>query len=82
MHLRNKIIAHLKKILVWLPEELEVNLTPYARQMWAECYARWRSETWPDEMFAAIVQRIPDVVLKIALIYAVLEKRKVTPKRC
>jgi hypothetical protein len=73
--LRSKIIAHLKDLLVWMPEELEVNLTPDARELWDEFYTRWRMETWPDEMFAAIVQRIPDVVLKIALIYAVLEKR-------
>jgi len=70
-----KVVAHASDVLLGLPDSLEVSMTGSARDLWAEFYVRWRSQVWPDEMFGALVQRIPDIALKIALIYAVLEKR-------
>ncbi|OGG47824.1 MAG: hypothetical protein A3F84_12845 [Candidatus Handelsmanbacteria bacterium RIFCSPLOWO2_12_FULL_64_10] len=70
-----KVIAHISDVLLWLPDSLEVTMTGSARDLWSEFYVRWKSQVWPDEMFGALVQRIPDITLKIALIYAVLEKR-------
>ncbi|MDA0710554.1 MAG: DUF3987 domain-containing protein [bacterium] len=72
---QTRIVSHLAEVDAWLPNELEVTLTGEARELWAEFYTRWNKLTWPDELFSAIVQRIPDVALKIALLYAVLEKR-------
>ena len=69
-------MSHLAEVDAWLPTQLEVTLTGEARELWAEFYTRWHKLTWPDELFSAIVQRIPDVTLKIALLYAVLEKRR------
>ena len=73
--LKQKISSHLVDVMAWLPDRFEVTLTDDARQLWSEFYTRWHSTQWPDELLGAIVQRIPDLVLKVALIYAVLEKR-------
>ena len=73
--LMEKVVSRTGDMLLWLPESPEVTLTEPAWDLWSEFYVRWKSQVWPDEMFGALVQRIPDITLKIALIYAVLEKR-------
>jgi len=75
--LGQKVEAHLCDMLAWLPDEMEVELHESAKHLWRDFYTRWRSLAWSDEVVAAIVQRIPDITLKIALIYALLEKQSV-----
>jgi len=73
---KDRIITHLRDIQSWLPEQgIRMELTQPARELWTEFYTRWHALPWPDELLAAIVQRIPDIVLKIAVIYAALEKQ-------
>ncbi|GEM_PF-1131772 len=74
--LMEKVVSHIGDVLLWLPDSLEVTLTGPARDLWAEFYTRWKGQTWPDETLGAVLQRIPDITLKVALIYAVLEKRR------
>lgn len=74
--LQDRIIARLSDLQAWLPDQgLRLELTSPARELWVEFYTRWHSLSWPDELLAAILQRIPDITLKIAVIYATLEKR-------
>ena len=75
VQLRDQIVSHIKEVMEWLAEPVEITLTESARDLWREYYTRWHSLTWSDEIMSAMVQRVPDMVLKISLLFAVLEKR-------
>ena len=76
VNLRTGIVNQLSKVNEGLPADgMEVHLTANAKEIWHGFYVRWRSLRWGDEIQDAVLQRIPDMTLKIALIYAALEKQ-------
>lgn len=76
--LRNRIVAHLAAVrLAWQGREEAIPLSPTARGVWESFYLTWKGYRWPDPLMAALLQRLPDQCLKIALLYAVLEESAV-----
>jgi hypothetical protein len=59
----------------WRSREAALTLTSDARSLWETFYRSWKQREWHDALLAALVERIPDNCLKIALIYAVLEQQ-------
>jgi hypothetical protein len=45
-------------------------LSPNAQALWEGFYRSWHEDTYPNEILGNIVQRIPDYVLKLAMVYA------------
>jgi hypothetical protein len=73
-NIRSKVIGNLAATMQWLDEGVELILDPGARDVWEDFYTTWHKREWPDELVSAVLQRVPDVALKIAIIYAVLER--------
>jgi hypothetical protein len=60
----------------WQGHEQAITLAPEARELWATFYRAWKQRQWSDALIAALMARIPDNCLKIALLYAILEGQK------
>jgi len=45
-------------------------LSPNAQALWESFYRAWHEEHSPNEILANVVQRIPDYVLKLGMVYA------------
>lgn len=70
-----------KQALVYLVEStfeegMYVELDDQAHDLWESFYDDFKARTWPNLTIQAIIQRIPDNILKIALVYARLEDRQ------
>ncbi len=54
-------------------EERAIPLNSAARRVWRGFYLDFYERPWPSERIASMVQRVPERVLKVALIYAAVE---------
>jgi hypothetical protein len=74
--LRSRVIMRLAAVRQrWQGRERPVPLTAGAKALWETFYRTWKARRWHDPLMAALLQRIPDQCLKIALIYTVLDDR-------
>jgi len=60
-----------------MSEGVLVELDDQAHDLWKEYYENdWRKRTYENETIRALVQRIPDNIMKTALVYARLERKE------
>lgn len=68
-----KIKEHIDKAIEFLPQEaMELDFDVQANELWEQFYLEWHKKDW-DPLVKEGIKRVDAYVLKLAMVYAVLE---------
>jgi hypothetical protein len=70
--------ARLAKQVAIIRHELKtgehcLGMTQGCITLWEQFYRKWRKREWPDDRIAALMERVPDQTMKLAMLYGVME---------